>query len=195
VYGDKYFGEGGVSYVVYGGVDQQSQFLESEQIVQTERARTVGGKLTFHLPSHQFFRTLDIAAHRLRRVGQDGKPDETYGVELHLNKGRLEVLGEFAHSSLDLVNDVRSYIRQGYYIQPSYRITPKLFAVVRYDRLNRDSRYVDQSGLAKQSAGLTYRPTPVISLKIEGDRYQPRAGRMPAYYGVTTSVVWFFHLP
>jgi hypothetical protein len=195
LYGDKYFGDGGVSYIVYGGIDQQSEFQESEQVVQTERARAFGGKLTLHLPSRQFFRTFDVAVHRLHRVGGDGRPDDTYGVELQLSKSRFEVLGEFDHSSQDIVHGVRNHIRQGYYIQPSYRINPKLFAVVRFDRLNRDSRYVDQSGLAKQSAGLTYRPTPVVSLKIEGDRFEPQGARTPAYYGITTSVVWFFHLP
>jgi hypothetical protein len=196
LYGDRYWGDGGVSYAVYGGVDQQPEFQEDTQVVQIERARTVGGKLTLHVPSRHFFRTFDVAVQRLHRVGtDDGKPDEIYGVELHLSKSRYELLGEFAHDSMDVVNGVRSYIRQGYYIQPSYRITPKLFAVVRYDRLDRDSRYADQSSLARQSAGLVYRPIPAISLKIEGDRYEPQGTRVPAYYGVTTALVWFFHLP
>ena len=197
VYGDKNWGDSGMglSYVVYGGVDQQSEFQESTEVVQTERARAVGGKLTFHVPNRQFFRTFDVAVHRLHRVATDGKPDELYGVELQLSKSRFELLGEFDHASLDVADGVRAYIRQGYYIQPSYRITPKLFAVVRYDRLDRDSRYSDQNNLARQSAGLTYRPIPDISLKIEGDRYEPQGARIPAYYGVTTSAVWFFHLP
>jgi hypothetical protein len=195
LYGDRYWGDGGVSYTVYGGVDQQSEFQEDTQVVEIERAHTVGGKLTLHVPSRHFFRTFDIAVQRLHRVGADGKPDQIYGVELQLSKSRYEVLGEFAHASVDVVNGVRSYIRQGYYIQPSYRITPRLFAVVRYDQLDRDSRYADQSGLARQSAGLTYRPIPGISLKIEGDRYEPQGTRVPAYYGVTTALVWFFHLP
>jgi hypothetical protein len=195
VYGDKYWRDGGVSYIVYGGVDQQSQFQEFTQVNEIERANVIGGKLTFHVPSLQFFETFNVAVHRLHRVGPDGKPDETYGVELQLNKSRFEVLGEFAHSSLDFVNGARRYIRQGYYIQPSYRLTPRLFAVVRYDRLNRDSRYADQNSLAKQSVGLTFRPIPTVSLKIEGDRFEPQAGRMPAYYGITTGLVWFFHLP
>ena len=195
LYGDKYWGDGGVSYIAYGGVDQQSQFQENAQVVATERARVIGGKVTFHLPSRQFFRTFDVALHRLRRVAIDGKPDDTYGVELQLSKGRFEVLGEFAHASLDIVNGVRGSIRQGYYIQPSYRINPKLFAVVRYDQLDRDSRYADQNSLSKQSAGFTYRPIPMVSLKIEGDRFEPQGARLPAYYGVTAGLVWFFHLP
>jgi hypothetical protein len=197
LYGDKYWGDSGMglSYIVYGGVDQQSQFQESTQIVLTEPARAVGGKLTFHVPNRQFFRTFEVAVHRLHRVGDDGTPDELYGVELQLSKDRFEILGEFAHASLDVVNRVRTYIRQGYYIQPSYRITPKLFVVVHYDRLDRDSRYADQSSLAMQSAGLTYRPIPDVSLKIEGDRYEPQGTRIPAYYGVTASAIWFFHIP
>ena len=196
LYGDKYWGDGGVSYVVYGGVDQQSEFLENTTHVQTEQARAVGGKLTFHVPTLHFFRTFDVAVHRLHRVSEiDGKPDEIYGAELLLSKSRFEMLGEFAHASMDVVNGVRAYIRQGYYVQPSYRITPKLFAVVRYDRLDRDSRYVDQGSLARQSAGLTYRPVPAVSLKIEGDRYEPQGARIPAYYGLTAAAVWFFHLP
>jgi hypothetical protein len=195
LYGDKYWGEGGVSYVVYGGVDQQSEFQQAEQVLQIERARAVGGKLVLHMPSRQFFSTFDIAVHRLHRVGNDGRPDEIYGIELQLSKGRVEVLGEFDHSSLDILDGVRSFIRQGYYVQPSYRITPKLFAVIRYDSLDRDSRYADQSNLRRQSAGLTYRPRPTVSLKIEGDRYEPQGVWIPPYYGVTTSLVWFFHLP
>src|ERR1700733_1883362 len=104
VYGDKYWGDGGmgVSYIVYGGIDQQSQFQESTQVVRVERARAVGGKLTFHVPNRQFFRTFDVAIHRLYRVGEDdGKLDELYGAELQLSKGRFELLGEFDHTSMD----------------------------------------------------------------------------------------------
>jgi len=195
IHGDKYWGDGGVSYIAYGGVDQLSEFQESLHSVQTERSQAIGGKLVFHVPSRQFFRTFDVAVHRLHRTGADYRPDEFYGVELQLSKSRFEVLGEFAHSSMNVVDGVRSYIRQGYYMQPSYRITPKLFGVVRYDRLNRDSRYADQNGLARILAGITYRPIPAISLKAEVNRYQPQLARVPAYYGVTTSLVWFFNLP
>jgi hypothetical protein len=195
LYGDKYWGDGGVSYIVYGGVDQQSQFQEGTEIVEIEQARAVGGKLTLHVPSGQFFKTFDVAFHRLHRVAPDGLRDEIYGVELQLSKSRFEVLGEFDHASLDFVHGVRTYIRQGYYLQPSYRILPKLFAVLRCDQLDRDSRYADQSNLARQSTGLTYRPIPAVSIKIEGDRYEPQGLRVPAYYGVTTSLVWFFHRP
>jgi len=195
LYGEKYWGDTGVSYIVYGGIDTQSQYQESTQLVQNERARVVGGKVTLHLPSREFFSTFDIAVHRMHRDAPDNLPDELYAVELQLRRNRLEVLGEFEHASLDLVNGVRTFMRQGYYVQPSWRLNPRLFAVARYDRLDRDSRYADQSSLTRQSMGLTFRPVPAISLKIEADRYEPEGGRMPAYYGVTAAAVWFFHLP
>ena len=195
LHGDKYWGDSGVSYIAYGGVDQLSEFQESARVVKTERSQVIAGKLTLHLPSRQFFRTFDVSVHRLHRTGGDSRPDDIYGTELQLSRSRFEVLGEFVHASMDISNGVRNYIRQGYYIQPSYRITPKLSAVVRFDRLNRDSRFADQSSLARQLAGFRYRPIPAISLKIEGNRYEPQSGRVAAYYGVTTSVVWFFHIP
>jgi hypothetical protein len=195
LHGDKYWGDGGVSYIAYGGVVQQTLFLEDTQSEIVQRERVAGGKLIFHVPSHQFFGTFDVAIHRLHQVGRDGLADETYGIELQLSKSRLEVLGEFGHASMDVVDGGRGYIRQGYYIQPSYRINPKLSAFVRYDRLNRDSRFADQNSLTRQMAGLRYRPIPAVSLKVEGNRYEPEGMRVPAYYGVTTSLVWFFNLP
>jgi hypothetical protein len=195
LHGDKYWGDGGVSYIAYGGVVQQTVFLEDTQSAISQRERVAGAKLTFHVPSRQFFRTFDVAVHRLHQVGGDGLADEIYGVELQLSKSRIEVLGEFAHASMDVVSDGRGYIRQGYYIQPSYRIRPKLFAFVRYDRLNRDSRFADQNSLTRQLVGITYRPIATVSLKVEGNRYEPEGARVPAYYGVTTSLVWFFNLP
>jgi hypothetical protein len=39
------------------------------------------------------------------------------------------------------------------------------------------------------------RMQPVVSLKIEADRYQSERGRSAAYDGVTAGVVYFFHLP
>jgi hypothetical protein len=195
VHGDRYFGEGGFSYIVYGGVDQQTEFQQSVLSTWIERARSVGGKLTLHLPTRQFFNTFDISYHRLYRSPSDGRPDEIYGGELYLQKNRVELLTEFAHASLDIVDGVRLSISQGYYVQPSYRITRRLFGVFRYDRLDLDSLYASESNLARQSAGLTYRPIPSVSLKLEADRYEPQAGRLPAYYGVTTGIVYFFHLP
>ena len=69
-----------------------------------ERSRALGGKFVAHLPSRHFFEVLDIGFHRLRRAAQDGSIDQLYGVEFHLEKGRIGVLAEFAHASMDIVN-------------------------------------------------------------------------------------------
>jgi hypothetical protein len=195
IYGDKYWGDGGLSYIVYGGVDLQSQLQEQSEAEVTERAKVVGGKITFHLPSREYFSSFDVAFHRMHRVAPDGLPDELYAFEMQLRRKRVEVLSEFEHASLDFVNGVRGYIRQGYYVQVSYQINQRLFAVARYDTLDRDSRFADQSNLIRQSTGLTYRPITAISLKVDADRYEPEGARIPAYYGVTAAAVWFFHLP
>jgi hypothetical protein len=198
VHGERYFGEGGISYMLYGGVDQQSefptQFPAQGEVLRNERARALGGKVVGHLPSGHFFDTFDLGIHVLLRYPSNNDRDDVYGTELLLRKQRVEVLGEFAHASLDIAQGSRAYIRQGLYIQPSYRLAKGLFAVARYDRLNRDSRITDESSQARQSAGLTFRPIPAISLKLEADRYEPQAGKR-AYYGMTTGVVYFFHKP
>jgi len=194
VHGDRYFGDGGISYMVYGGLDQQTEFQAGRAGLKTEGARAVGGKLIVHLPNKQFFDTLDVAVHVLRRYPSVQDRDDIYGTELIARKWRVEVLAEFAHASLDIVRGSRTYIRQGFYIQPSYRITRKLFAVARYDRVDHDSRFADESSQTRQSAGLTFRPIPAVSVKLEADRYDRQVGQ-PAYYGFTTGLVFFYHKP
>jgi hypothetical protein len=194
VHGDRYFGEGGISYMVYGGVDQEAEFQSGGQALKTEGARAVGGKLIGHLPSREFFDTFDVGLHALRRYAGENDRDDIYGAELIARKQRVEVLAEFAHDSLDIFRGSRAYIRQGFYIQPSYRLTKKLFAVVRSDRVNHDSRFADESSQSRNSAGLTFRPVPALSLKLEVDRYQAQTGQR-ASYGITTGLVFFFHKP
>jgi hypothetical protein len=195
IHGDKYFGESGISYQFYGGVDQQTEFVGGTSTTAIERARTIGGKAVLHLPSRRFLQTFDVGVHRAHRGGPGEKPDEIYGLSALLVKDRWEFLGEFDHGSFDVTRGVRAYLRQGYYVQASYRLSRKLFAVSRYETLDRDSRYASQSRLARQLAGLTYRPFPNLSFKLEGDRIEPEAGTQPAYYGATFGVVYFFHRP
>jgi hypothetical protein len=196
IHGDRYFGDGGFSYEVYGGIDQQTQLIQgTSESTFIERARMIGGKLIAHVPGGHFFQTFDLGVQRLHRVGNDGMADEIYGLSAHIVKNRVELISEFDHASVDLVNGVRTYVRQGYYVQAAYRITPKLFAVTRYDQLDPDSRDPLQSDFGRQSVGFTYRPLPGISLKLEGDRMDSQVGRQPPYYGATLAVVYFFHRP
>ena len=196
VHGDKYFEHGGFTYEIYGGVDQQTQLANDVQTSTIERSRAIGGKVVLHLPSHHFFNTLDAGFQRLHRGATTGSlPDDIYGLEMHVEKGRMGLLAEFAHASIDVANGRRDHIRQGYYVQPSYQITKKLFAVARYDRLNRDSRFAIENKLGTEIVGLVYRPIPAVSLKFDMNRIEPQVGRLPAYYGPTVGVVYFFHRP
>jgi hypothetical protein len=195
IHGDKYFEEGGLSYEFYGGAGQRSEFQNDTRISTIERSQILGAKAILHLPSRHFFDVFDLGFHRMHEHITVYDRNEIYGVEIRLDKDRLGFLGEFAHSSQEILDGRRAYIVQGFYLQPSYRMTRKLFAVARYDRLNRDSRFADENALARTSAGLTYRPASGVSLKLEVDRQQPQAGRLPAYYGITISMVYFFHLP
>jgi hypothetical protein len=195
LHGDKYFEHGGLSYIVYGGIGQEPEIFTTDTIsLEIDRARAIGAKLVAHVPTGNFLDALDIGYHRLEQRFSD-RIEHLDGAELHLEKGRLQILGEFGHMSALPSNGQAKFFRQGFYIQPSYRITRQLFAVGNYDWLNRDSRYADESGLARQSLGLTYRPRSSVSLKVEADRYQEERGRLPAYYGASVAVVYFFHLP
>jgi hypothetical protein len=195
IHGDKYWEDGGISYQVYGGISQEEEFENDVHALHLEKTPAVGGRLTLHVPTRHLFDNFDVSFQRLHRANAGGKRDEISGAEIQLKKGRAEFLAEFAYSAEDVLRGSAEYFRQGYYLQPSYRITSRLFAVIRYDRLNRDSRFADERGLARQLAGLTYRPVPDLSLKVEADRYEPQHGRLPAYYGASVGVVYFFRLP
>ena len=194
LHGDKYFEEGGISYRIYGGVSQEREVFDPESTnTAIDRARAVGGKLVGHVPSRHFLNALDIGYHRLEQRFRN-RDERLDGVELRIEKDRVKLLGEFAHMSAVPSRGAR-FFRQGYYFQPSYRVARQVFAVGQYGWLNSDSRIPRRSGLARQSAGLTYRPQPSLSLKIECDRYQAERGRQRAYYGVTVGAVYFFHVP
>jgi hypothetical protein len=199
IHGEKYFEEAGFSYALCAGNSQEPDLNDPQET--HYRSGAVGGKLVLHLPTRHFLDHFDIGYQQLREQHKrTGSQQDTYGAELRLEKGRAAFLGEFAYASIGPGTlgpsfFRREYFRQGFYLQPSYRITRQLFAVARYDRLNGNSRRGSLSGLARQLAGLTYRPVPALSLKLEADRLEPRRGRLPPYYGVSVGIVYFFHLP
>jgi hypothetical protein len=195
LHGDKYSEDGGFSYQVYGGVSHEPEVFDPESIsTEVDPAWALGGKLVAHVPTRHFLDAFDIGYHHLELRFSD-RDESLNGAELRIEKDRIRFLGEFAHMSVIPSNGEAKFFRQGYYLQPSYRIARQVFAVAQYDWLNSDSRIPRSSGLARQSVGVTYRPQPSISLKVELDRYQAQRGQLPAYYGVTVGAVYFFHLP
>ena len=195
LHGDKYFEDGGFSYQIYGGISQEPEVFDAETASsQIDTAFAMGGKLVAHVPTRHFLDAFDIGYHRLEQHFSD-RNERLNGAELRIEKDRLRFLGEFANMRTTPTNGDAKFFRQGYYLQSSYRIARQVFAVAQNDWMNADSRNSRKSGLARQSAGVTYRPVTALSLKIELDRYQAERGRLPAYYGVTAGVVYFFRLP
>jgi hypothetical protein len=195
IHGDKYLGEGGISYSFYGGSSQQADFEDDLVAPKLVRSKSVGGTVIWHIPSRNLFNTLDVGFQAHRALNSDASRTQIYGAHVNLETGRIQVLAEFADAAVGASPNLTGYYRQGYYLQPSYRIAPPLFVVARYERLNRDSRFPDVSRLARQSLGVTYRPIPAVSLKLEADRFEPQHGRLPPYYGVGASFVYFFRVP
>ena len=190
VHGDKYFESGGLSYQIYMGQSQEKHFSNDA----VDHSRAFGAKLVLHVPSRHFLNAFDIGYHRLHELYPRLRRDQGNAVELYLEKGPVTLLAEFAHSSIRPVDGSVGHFREGYYLQPWYRITPKLFAVGRYEYLDRHNRLADRNALGRQSAGLTYRPVPDLSLKVSAERYEPERGSLPAYYGAAMGIVYFFHL-
>jgi len=197
VHGDKYFEEGGFSYHLYGGVSQEAKFHDAVPGDDLRRARSVGGKFVWHVPTRHFCDTFDIGVHQLTAHFTTGRLSRTdfHGAELNVARGPIRVLAEFAASSNRVQPGQTSSPRQGYYLQSSYRFSPTLFGVAEYDRLTRGSRVDDQFRLARLSMGLTYRPVSPLSLKFEVDRRVPLRSSLPAYHGVEAAIVYFFHTP
>jgi hypothetical protein len=195
IHGDKYLDEGGISYQFYGGYAQQANFEDAVVAAELTRSRAVGGKMVWHVPGRHRFNTLDVGFQAHRALNSDGSRTQIYGAELNLETGPIQLLGEFQDASTGASPSQASYDRHGYYLQPSYRIAPPLFVVARYERLDRDSRDPDVSRMAKQSLGVTYRPVPAVSIKLEADRFEPQRGRVPPYYGVGAGLVYFFRIP
>jgi hypothetical protein len=130
-----------------------------------------------------------------RALNSDTSRTQIAGAELNVEIGPIQLLGEFADASIGASPIQAGHYRQGYYLQPSYRLAPPLFVVARYERLNRDSRDPQVNRMGKQSLGLTYRPIPAVSVKLEADRFEPQRGRLSPYYGVGAALVYFFRIP
>jgi hypothetical protein len=194
IHGDKYFEEGGISYQFYGGSSQQATFT-ADVTADLARSRAIGSNVVWHIPSRHLFNTLDIGFQAHRAMNSDTGGAQIYGAHVNMEMGPLHVLGEWADASIGASPSQAGYYRQGYYLQPSYRIAQPLFVVARYERLNRDSRDPDVNRLARQSLGMTYRPVPTLSLKVEANRSEPQRGRLPPYYGMGASLIYFFRVP
>jgi len=147
-----------------------------------------------HLPTAHNFNVMDFGAQYLDQKFSNGKAARIYGFESRVEKGRMALLAEFAHGSVLGENGGRLYMKQGLYVQPSYRLLRNLFGVYRFDVLTIDSRNTDRGALTRHTAGLTYRPIANLSLKSEYNRFEFTQGEHPTYSGASAGVVYYFLL-
>ena len=213
IHGSTYFENSGISYTLYSGgglfggqgFDSHNQLhsdagsSSGSEATTTEssapelkHSRAIGGTFIYHFPSHQFFQTLDFGVHRLQISYAEGNRQSIYGFESHVEKERLSFLGEYAHASANAADGSRYYFREGYYLQPSLRITPKLFGVYRFDWINADSRSETFSNVKRHTTGLTFRPIPAVSLKLEYVRHRFGGSESRAHDGLSAGVVYYF---
>ncbi|MSV28300.1 MAG: hypothetical protein EXQ52_06090 [Bryobacterales bacterium] len=161
-HGSWFSAAGGISYTVFGGVvprrpapAEEMQLGEGgvreeaehgdEREYEKGRPTSQGGTFLVHVPTAHTFKTMDFGVQYLRQSYSDGKRQNIYGLESRIESGRVSLLAEFAHASVNLESGRSLYFKEGLYVQPSYRLHPKLFAVYRYDVLNADSRMEEGS--------------------------------------------------
>jgi hypothetical protein len=211
-HGNKLFDDGGFGYTVYGGVTPRAPVPEipkvggegeggdgeedhhttTAQEFEAGRARSVGGTFLAHVPNGHNINVLDLGFQYLYQAYSNHLGARIYGFETRIEKGRGALLGEFAHSSILEESGERLYMKQGLYVQPSYRVLRNLFGVYRYDVLNLDSRNTERGTLTRHTAGVTWRPIANLSLKAEYNRFEFTRGDHPTYSGASAGVVYYF---
>ncbi len=189
--------ERGISYSLYGGNGGDGELREFD----ANEHKAIGGRLTLRLAGRNkpdWLETLDFSVSTYLGDDDDGRNQSIVGFDTQIRVGRLELLAELAHGNQP------SYLRRtfdrtwhrdgeslGFYIQPSYRITPQWHVFYRYDYLNLDNSGQTPFDESRHTLGTTYRPLPNISLKLELFHSEPENDRLD-FNGVASSVVFNF---
>jgi hypothetical protein len=111
---------------------------------------------------------------------------------LEVEKKRLSFLGEYAHATISAAEGSERLFRDGYYLQPSWRIRPKLFGVYRLDSFSEGNPINMASRVKRHTAGVTFRPVPTVSLKLEYVRHRFELFDSEAHNGVSFGAVYYF---
>lgn len=174
-YGTTYWDHLGVGYTAYVSNGQGVDFGERDD----NSAKAVGGVFGFELPTRGVFDTLKISATGYADTPAQGARTRTWGLESQARRGPFELLFEFADRHAD--EDGR-----GAYLQPSYRLTDKLTAFYRYDRL----RTALDGETQANTWGVHLRPITPVSLKFEF--FTSAHPDSPLVYGLATSLAVAF---
>lgn len=164
VQGSHYFERGGFDYSLYGG--KAANFEQPEDVPQNGYG-ALGGTFVVHVPARPFLDALDAGVHLYRDQPSGGMRQRILGFQNRIAKGRFEFLGEMARARVRSLGDGTQLFRQGYYLQPSWRLTNQLNLYYRYDWLKFDSTDLVHPLAQQNTAGVNFRPIPQVSLKFE----------------------------
>lgn len=188
--------ERGISYTLYGGNggDANREGLDRNE------NKAAGGRLTLRLAGKNkpdWLETLDLSVSSYLGDDDNGLGDTVLGADAQIRVGPVELLAELAHS-----NQARSEPRLfhafhrrdgeslGYYIQPSYRISPQWHVFYRFDYLDLDDEGRTPYDEERHTIGVNFRPKPNISLKLEFFHGDPE--EQEDFNGLASSVVFNF---
>lgn len=187
VHGSRYFADGGLDYTWYAGNGRGPNPGRTD----ADDHKATGGNFVVHVPTRHFFQTFDLGVQWYSDKLSGEEREGIYGFESKIEKGPLGFLGEFAHANIGAAHRSRKLFREGYYLQPWWRVGRRTHLVYRYDLLNFDSRTVHSTDFHRHTVGVNFRPVPTVSLKLEFNRYRPEGGP-GGYRGVAAGLAFFF---
>jgi hypothetical protein len=188
-HGSRYFENGGFDYSIYAG--KGTNFEQPEEAPQDGRG-AVGGTFLVHLPVSHFFRAFDTGIHLYRDKPGLGLHQQIYGFENRIEKGAFEFLGELAHSDVRSSTGKRRLFREGYYLQPAWRVSKGLHVYYRYDWLKFDSTDTLHPFTDENTAGINFRPIPSLSLKLEWNELRAAGSLSEPKQGFGAGLGFFF---
>ena len=96
-----------------------------------------------------------------------------FGIDLEFSRGYLDLHAEYVRNKWDVIIDEKELANTGWYIEPKYKLTPRLYAAVRYDQMIFDEIGDGEGGkfrwdydLVRIEGGLGYKISKDITLKI-----------------------------
>ena len=187
VHGSKYFESGGFDYSFYVGNGRGPDPGRKD----FDDHKATGGTFLVHVPNRNFFETLDVGVQWYRDKLNPLERENIYGFETRMEKGSHGFLGEFAHANIGRNDGPSSFFREGFYLQPWYRLSPKVRLFYRYDKLNFDSRFSHGNDASRHTTGINVRPIPSVSLKLELHRSRSDNQAISGFYGLAAGVALF----
>ena len=174
-YGTKYWGSAGLGYDAYLGNGESGSFAKLDD----NEAKAVGGAIKLNVVAGRLVDTVAVAIHGYTDSPAGTRRVRTWGIESQVHKGPFELLFEYARRSA-------KEDRSGFYVQPSYRLTEKVIAFYRHDRL----RSFPAPDTRANTWGINTHPIAPVSFKFEFYRTTPLQQR--AFNGIASSLAVAF---